>query len=110
MQVYSVDEYYRFRLQGKTEEEILQEIQDLKSRIKSGEKTVIAIAKKEEEERKEEERHSLIKRLSNWYWYKVKHLDPDSYDLGCVKICLDYDRLYLERAELALAEANKKER
>ena len=104
MQLPDVDEFYEENLRGKTEDEILKVIQDLKRDIPSLERKVDEMEKEEEKERQEEERNSLIKRLSNWYWYKVKHLDPDSYELGCVRICLDYDRLYLERAELALAE------
>ena len=97
MQMLEVDEYYEMHLRGKTEHEIREVIQKLKSEIVSLEKTVDAMAKEEKEQLTFKDKfYKWFFRLSDdWY---------ESYELGCERICLDYDRLYLERAEQALRE------
>ena len=97
MQLPDVDEFYKDRLRGKTKEEILKVIQDLKMEIVSLEKKVDAMAKAEKEQ------ITFKDRFIKWF-FRLSDDWNESYELGCVKICLDYDRLYLERAELALAE------
>ena len=51
----------------------------------------------------EKEQITFKDRFIKWF-FRLSDDWNESYELGCVKICLDYDRLYLERAELALAE------
>ena len=103
MQMLEVEEYYRFCLQGKTEDELQKVVQNLKIEIESLEKKVDLMVKEEKEQL------SLKDRLYKWF-FRLSDDWYESYELGCVRICLDYDRLYLKRAEVALEEINKKER
>ena len=98
MQMLEVDEYYETYLRGKTEHEIREVIQELKSEIASLEKKVDAMAKEEKECR-------TFKDKFNKWFFRLGDDWHESYELGCAKICLDYDRLYLERAKRALMGA-----
>lgn len=98
MQMLEVDEYYEMHLRGKTDDEFREVIQELKSEIASLEKKVDAMAKEEKEQL------TFKDKFYKWF-FRLGDDWHESYELGCARICLDYDRLYLERAEQALREA-----
>ena len=108
MQMLDEEEYYELYLRGKSEEQILGEVERLRQKVLYWRKKWLAAAEEEYNTRQATSRYNPLKRGVNWYWYKVKNLAPETDEIFEARTEWAFAGTYLKRAEQALAEARAK--
>ena len=108
MSLLNVDEYYEFYLRGKSEEQILGEVERLRQKVLYWKNKWLAAAEDEYNASQAKSRYNPIKKGVNWYRYKVKNLAPETDEIFEARTEWAFAGTYLKRAEQALAEVRAK--